>query len=56
MKSGLMKGLMTGALIGCSAATVFGIMNWQTERRWARKAQKTGHWMAHKADELFPSR
>ena len=56
MKGGMWKGLLTGAVIGCSAATVFGIMNWQTERKWAINARRTGKWMADKTDELFRGR
>ena len=29
MKSGMVKGLITGAVIGGSAAMMYGIMNWQ---------------------------
>ena len=29
-KHGMVKGLMTGAIIGGAAATMFGVMNWQT--------------------------
>ena len=53
MKGLTFKGLMTGALIGGSAAMVYGIMNWQTERRWNNQAKKTGRWVAGKADDLF---
>ncbi len=52
MKSGLMKGLVTGMLIGGSAATIFGVMNWQTERKWNRKVKQTGSWISDRADEL----
>jgi hypothetical protein len=52
MKGGLMKGLITGMLIGGSAATVFGVMNWQTEKRWNQKARQTGSWISDKADDL----
>ena len=52
MKGGLMKGLIAGMLIGGSAATIFGIMNWQTERQWNRKAKQTGSWISDKAEDL----
>ena len=52
MKGGLMKGLITGMLIGGSAATIFGVMNWQTERKWNQKARKTGAWISDQADEI----
>ena len=52
MKDGLMKGLITGMLIGGSAATVFGVMNWQTEKRWNRLAKQTGNWISDKADDI----
>ena len=52
MRGGLMKGLLTGMLIGGSAATIFGVMNWQTERKWNQKAKQTGSWISDKADDL----
>ena len=52
MRGGLMKGLLAGMLIGGSAATIFGVMNWQTERKWNEKAKQTGSWIADKADDL----
>lgn len=52
MKSGMMKGLLTGMLIGGSAATIFGVMNWQTERKWNQQAKKTGSWLSEKAEEM----
>ena len=52
MKGGLMKGLIAGMLIGGSAATVFGVVNWQTERKWNRKAKQTGSWISDKADDI----
>ena len=48
----MMKGLMMGMLIGGSAATIFGVMNWQTERKWNQMAKQTGSWISDKADEL----
>ena len=52
MKSGLMKGLIAGMLIGGSAATVFGVMNWRTEKKWNQKAKQTGSWISDKADDI----
>jgi len=52
MKSGLMKGLIAGMLIGGSAATAFGVMNWQTERKWNQKARQTGSWISDRAEDL----
>lgn len=52
MKGGLLKGLIAGMLIGGSAATVFGVMNWQTERSWNRKARQTGNWVSDKAEDI----
>ena len=52
MKAGLIKGLIAGMLIGGSAATMYGVMNWKTERNWNRKAKQTGSWISDKADEI----
>ena len=52
MKNGMMRGLMTGALMGGMAATMFGIMNWQAERRWNQQLRRTGRWLTRKTDEL----
>ena len=52
MKSGMMRGLMTGMLIGGAAATMFGVMNWQTERKWNQQMRTGGQWVSQKADEL----
>ena len=41
MKRGMIKGLMTGMFIGGTAATMFGIMNWQTERKWNQQIWRT---------------
>jgi len=53
MKGGMVKGMLTGAMIGGSAAMIYGVMNWQTQRKLCAKAAKTGHWMAKKADAIF---
>lgn len=50
MKSGMMKGLITGAMIGGTAAMMYGVMNWQTARSMHHKMQKTSHWLADKTD------
>ena len=52
MKSGMTKGLLTGMLIGGSAAMIYGVMNWQTERQLNAKARQTGSWIASKAEDL----
>lgn len=49
---GMIKGLMTGMVIGGTAATMYGIMNWQTERKWNLQLRRGGHWLSHKTDEL----
>ena len=50
---GMVKGLITGAVIGGTAATMFGVMNWQTERRWNQKMRQGGKWMAAKTDQIM---
>lgn len=52
MKSGMMKGLITGALIGGSAAAMYGVMNWQTAKKMNQQMKKTGHWLSTKADDI----
>ena len=52
MRHGMVKGLMTGMLMGGMAATMFGVMNWQTERRWNQQIRRTGRWLTKKTDEL----
>lgn len=52
MKSGMTKGLIAGMMIGSAAATVFGVMNWQTERKWNQKVKRTGSWIADRADDV----
>ena len=47
-----MKGLITGALIGGSAAMMYGIMNWQSAKQMNRQVKKTGNWIASKADDF----
>lgn len=52
MKHGMTKGLITGMLIGSSAATLFGVMNWQTEKKWNQKARQTGKMISRKAEHF----
>ena len=52
MKNSMVKGLITGAMIGGTAAMMYGVMNWQSARHMNAKMKKTGRWIAGKADEL----
>ena len=52
MRRGMIKGLMTGMVIGGTAATMYGIMNWQTERKWNQQIRKGGRWISRKADVM----
>ena len=51
MSKGLVKGMAAGMLIGGAAATLFGVMNWQTERQWNRQLRRSGRWFSKKANE-----
>ena len=53
MRRGMARGLMTGMLIGGTAATMFGIMNWQNERKWNRQMRQGGKWISKKTDQLM---
>ena len=53
MKNGTVKGLMSGMVLGGAAATIYGVMNWQTERRWNQKMRQGGQWIAKKKDEML---
>lgn len=53
MKHGMAKGLMTGMLIGGAAATLFGVMNWQTERKWNHRMRQGGKWLGRKTDQFM---
>ena len=53
MRSGTVKGMVAGALLGGAAATLFGVMNWRTERKWCLQAQRVGDKMARKAGEVL---
>ena len=52
MKRGMITGLMTGMLIGGAAATMYGVMNWQTERHWNQQIRRSGRWLSRKTDEI----
>lgn len=52
MKNGMMKGLITGAVIGGSAAMMYGIVNWQSARRMNQQMKKTGGWLADKTTDI----
>ena len=52
MKGGMLKGLMAGMLIGGSAATIYGVMNWQKEKKWNQQAKKTGSWISDRAENF----
>lgn len=53
MKSGMIKGLMAGMVVGGAAATMYGVMNWQTQRKWNRQIRHSGRWLSGKTDELM---
>ncbi len=53
MRSGTMRGVIAGTLIGGAAATVFGIVNWQTHRKLNRQMKRGGRWLTEKTDELM---
>lgn len=52
MKHGMFRGIMTCMFFGGAAATMFGIMNWQTERKWNQQIRRSGRWLSQKTDEL----
>ena len=56
MMGSMFKGFVTGAVLGGSAALLYGVMNWQKEQRWCQKAANSGKWMAQKTDEWFDAR
>ena len=53
MKRGTMRGMIAGTLIGGTAATVFGIVNWQTHRRLNQQMKRGGRWLSEKTEELM---
>ena len=48
-----MRGMIAGAIVGASAATVYGMMNWEQERRMGRFMMNAGHAIANKAGRMF---
>ena len=50
---GMLKGLITGAVIGGTAATMFGVMNWQTERKWNQQMRQGGKRLTAKAEQIM---
>ena len=52
-RGGMAKGIVTGMLIGGTAATMFGVMNWQTQRHWNQQLRKGGKRLTHMTDELM---
>ena len=53
MKRGWIKGMIAGAVLGASAATVYGMMNWQVERKLGRAAMNAGRTMSEKVQDWF---
>lgn len=53
MTEGLIKGMVTGAIIGATAATAFGVMNWEKERHWKNQAMRMGKTMLNRADRMM---
>lgn len=53
MSNGWLKGMVTGAILGASAATVYGMMNWQVERKLGRAAVNAGKTISEKTQNWF---
>jgi len=53
MNDGMMKGMLAGAIIGATAATAFGVMNWERERQWKNQAMRVGKTMLNKAERMM---
>ena len=53
MTGGMMKGMVAGAILGATAATAFGVMNWDKERQWKNQAMRMGRTMLNKADHMM---
>lgn len=53
MNDGMMKGMLAGAIIGATAATAFGVMNWERERQWKNQAMRMGKTMLNKAERMM---
>lgn len=55
MNSGMMKGVVAGAILGATAATAFGVMNWEREKQWKNQAMRMGKTMLDKAERMMRS-
>lgn len=53
MNDGLVKGMLAGAIIGATAATAFGVMNWERERQWKNQALRMGRNALDKAERMM---
>lgn len=54
MKSGIVRGIVTGAVVGVAAMGIMGVMHRNTpQQRMSRYAVKTARKMANKASDLF---
>lgn len=53
MNTGMMRGVITGAILGATAATAFGVMNWEREKQWKNQAMRMGKNMLDKADKMM---
>lgn len=53
MKAGVIRGMIAGSVIGASAATLYAMMNWQTERKLGRAAVNVGKAISEKAQNWF---
>ena len=53
VKEGLIKGMLAGALLGASAATAFGVMNWEKERQWKNQAMRMGKTALNTAERMM---
>ena len=31
---------------------IYGVKNWQTEKKWNQKARRTGSWISDRADDF----
>ena len=45
--------MIAGAIVGASAATVYGMMNWEQERKMGRYMMNAGHAIVNKATKMF---
>lgn len=53
MKSGMIRGVVAGSLLGVAAVAAASMMNKQTQRKVSRMAASGGKKIAEKANELF---